>query len=566
MAFCLTKDKSKRFLQAIKSGKLDVGKLSEMTSAERVAKFSEIIGVDMETAKQVNALFESKLLLKYQKTGIKNWIQKTGNLKADAKRDLISRVNRMDKVLSPDGAFLEDLAAQRLGIGVTEEEAKQLFKLAEDVEKKGAKIEGTPRGSDERLEYGMAMVKFQDYHKELKIASEKKKLKDFLNKPSELIYEAGGAAKSLLASMDNSFFGRQGVKILFNSPSNWARNFAKSWKDIGKELIGRDALNPIKAEIFSRPNAVDGTYKKMKLAVGIDSEEAFPSSLPERIPAFGRLFKASESAYNGAALRMRADYADKMLKIAERNGVDTNNKEQLEAIGNLVNSMTGRGSIGKAETLSKEINALMFSIKYLKSNIDTITAHQFDPKATKFTKKQARKNLARIIAGLGSVYAMAYAANPDSVELDPRSTAFGKIRVGNRFFDITGGLSSLATLASRVTPTKHNGEWGLWNKSATGKWSRLDEAKFGQRNAEDVFLDFFTGKTAPAASAVRDLWRGQHFDRTKPTLGSIIKKSATPIPVQTVQDLTWEDRALDIATIIAEELGVGSFDITPKKK
>jgi len=366
--------------------------------------------------------------------------------------------------------------------------------------------------------------------------------------------------------MDNSFFGRQGIKLLFNSPSSWARNFGKSWGDIGKELKGVDAITPIKAEIFSRPNAIDGTYKKMGLDVGLDSEEAFPSSLPERIPVLGRLFKASESAYNGAALRMRADYADKMLKIAESGGVDITNKEELEGIGNLVNSMTGRGSIGKLAPLGKQINALMFSIKFLKSNIDTITAHQFDPKATKFTKKQARKNLGKIVGGLASVYAMAYAANPDSVELDPRSTAFGKIRVGNRFFDPTGGLSSLAVLATRLLPTKHEGEWGSWQKSSTGKWTNLTSGKAFQRNAEDVFFDFFAGKTAPLASMVRDYWRGRDFDGNKPTVFSSIKRSVTPIPIQTFNDLTWEDPLLDFATIIGEEIGIGSYDITPKKE
>ena len=47
----------------------------------------------------------------------------------------------------------------------------------------------------------------------------------------------------------------------------------------------------VKADVYSRPNALDGTYKRMKLDVGIDAEEAFPSTFPERIPVIGRFLR-----------------------------------------------------------------------------------------------------------------------------------------------------------------------------------------------------------------------------------------------------------------------------------
>lgn len=565
MAFCLRKDKAKKFLQAIKNGTLDVDKLAGMTSEQRVKEFMRLIDIDEATAKAVNALFESKLLLKYQKTGMKNWIEKTGNLKESTKRDLVSRVNRLDKALEPQDAFLEDLVAQRVGVGVTEEETAKLFELSKKVEKTKELIKDTPKGSSERLDYGMASVEAQDYFKDLKLKAEGKKIIDYLKQPKEIVYELGGIAKSLLASMDNSFFGRQGIKVLFNSPTTWVRNFKKSFGDIGKELKGLEATTPIKAEVISRPYAIDGTYKKMGLDVGIDSEEAFPSALPGRIPILGRLFKASESAYNGAALRMRADFADKTLEIAKRNGVDITNEEELKGLGNFINSMTGRGSIGVLEPASKQINVLAFSIKFLKSNIDTLTAHQFDPKATKYSKKQARKSLARIVGGLSTIYAMAYAINPDSVEFDPRSTAFGKIKVGNTYFDITGGMASLATLAMRLVPTMHEGKWGLWQKSSTGKWTDLTSGKYMQRNAEDVFFDFLAGKTAPIASIVRDYWRGRDYDGNKPTIKSSIENLTVPIPIQTYNELKWEDPLLDMAIMVGEEIGFGSYTIETKE-
>ena len=40
--------------------------------------------------------------------------------------------------------------------------------------------------------------------------------------------------------------------------------------------------------------------------------------------------------------------------------------------------MTGRGDIGKLEVFGEEINAALFSIKFLKSNWDTLTAHTLE--------------------------------------------------------------------------------------------------------------------------------------------------------------------------------------------
>ena len=68
MAFCLLKEQTDKFLEAIKSGKIVPEKLIEMTSEQRRNFLSEIVG--KENAKEVNALLESKLLLKDQKRGL----------------------------------------------------------------------------------------------------------------------------------------------------------------------------------------------------------------------------------------------------------------------------------------------------------------------------------------------------------------------------------------------------------------------------------------------------------------------------------------------------------------
>ena len=131
--FCLLPQYVDAFMEKVKSGELNASTLADMTSEERHAAFAEIMGD--ANAGHVNASFESKLLLKNQQQGIERWIEKAGKMEPAVKRDLLSRVARMDKILQPADAdgVLADLAKQRLGFGVTAEEAGKVTELAKSV-------------------------------------------------------------------------------------------------------------------------------------------------------------------------------------------------------------------------------------------------------------------------------------------------------------------------------------------------------------------------------------------------------------------------------------------------
>jgi hypothetical protein len=529
MNFCLPKNLVDTFLEKIKSGEINPEKLTDMTSQERNAYFSSFLGATNAT--KVNALFEGKLLLKNQQQGIINWAKQVTGIKPEVKRDLLSRVQKMTQILQPKDmdSFLNDLAAQRLGVGVTMEEAGKIADLAKTVaDKKAAIPEGSPIGSKERLDYGVSLVTFKDYVGKLKADTRKQ----------NIIELVGGATKSILASLDNSFFGRQGFITLVNQPDIWINNFVKSWGDIGKELQGIDAMLPIKADVFSRPNAINGNYKAMGLDIGLESEEAFPSQLPERIPLFKRLYKASESAYNGAALRFRADLADRLIAEAEAMGVDV--KDPETGIGTLINSMTGRGKVIITPGQHKTINTTIFSIKYVKSNFDVLTAHVLDRKMGSFAKKKAAQNILKVIGVISGVLTVAKMLDPDSVELDPRSSKFGKIWVGKNHeigINVTGGLNSLFTLAARITPTFHKGKisWGGWYKDSEGRY--VKPGKFGAMNPLDHIVNFITGKASPVSRVVLDLWKGKNIKGEKITSGGEAVGLMTPIPIQNLYEL-----------------------------
>ena len=571
--WCLIPEKVQEFKVALKDGTINPFKLADMTSDERRDFLEKFVGKD--NGIQVNSLFESKLLLKNQKAGYISWAKRVSGMTPQTKRDIISRIEKMDEVLSPEEgkAFLQDLAQTRLGIGVTEAEAKAISDLSrKSQELKGkANKDGIFPTKSDRLSYGAEQVKLEELVNDLKLQSKNVSFREQpIRKSLNAVGAIPGVLKSAVASLDNSFFGRQGVKTLldFRTSHIWAKNFLKSWIDIGKELGGRDAMGSIKADIYSRPNALNGKYRAGGYGLDVLSEEAFPSHVLRKIPVLSRLYKASESAYNGGALRLRADLADRLIKLAEKHGVNTLKKEEAEGLGHLVGSLTGRGSLGKGEVFGKELNVLLFSAKFLKGNIDTLTAHAFDPKVKGFAQKEAAKNLVSIIAGLGAVTTLAKLIDPNSVDSDPRSTNFGKIKIFGHWTDITGGMSSLVTLASRtIVPTVHDGKLSLWSKSSNGKYTDLLEKGYGKRNALDVIYNFLEGKASPAARIIVDRMKGEMFGGEPVTAEAQAKGATIPLVAQSFDKLKKDPNSTNVlGSMILEALGLSTNTYSPTQE
>lgn len=577
MAFCLIKQQVDKLRSAFANNEIDPEYLSKLSSENRRNFLAKYVGE--ENAVETNALFESKLLLKNQKAGFLAWAKKIAGVTPQVRRDLLSRIEKLETVLNPkeEQAFLQDLANTRLGIEVTQEEAKTISDYSNKIiEAKKGFDSKTNKWTDEnaKLEYGLNKVAIENYVNNLKLeSSETKFLKQPVKKVVELIGEAPGMLKSIQASLDNSFFGRQGIKTLLDPTTSniWFRNFIKSWRDIAVELKGVDAVDAIKADIYSRPNAVNGKYDAGNYGLNVLSEEAYPSSLPGKIPLLGRLFKASESAYNGAALRMRADLADKLIAMAERNGINTLSKEESKPIGNLVGSLTGRGNIGGFEKVGKELNVLFYSVKFLKANIDTLLApakyvstkigekvglEGYETKGQEFAAKEAAKSTLRIVSTVAVVLALAKLIDPDSVDEDPRSTNFGKIKIFGHWVDITGGMGSLVRLAMRIVPTWHNGVLSNWSKNSAGEYRDLREQGFGKRTVLDEIEDFAEGKFSPFAGVSRDSFKGELFGGEPFTWEGAAKNVLTPLPVQTAEKLLKDPKSeFILGSLILEGLG-----------
>jgi len=546
------------FKARLKSGEITPEKLLDMTSEQRHELFSKTLGIS--NAKDVNALFEQKMLLKSQQEGIVKWAQEVVGMKPEVKRDILARVAKMDKLLTPENqdAFLEDLVAHKLGVTVTMEEAGNIASLAKaavELEKKAPVtkniFEETPEQREIRMQSGRARVAFQDYVSGLKEKAKSKTLKEWVMPKNwgEGLVNVGGMAKSLKASFDNSVIGRQGIKTLFTEPDIWAKNSARSFKDWADALKGVDVMDEVRADILSRPNSRNGLYRREGLAVGV-KEETYPSSFWEKTPVLGRIFKASESAFTAWQYRTRADVFDRLVDVADKTGAD------IAGIGKFVNSLTGRGSIGKLEPSADTLNKVFFAPRFVKANLDTLTGHRFSKDMSPFARKQAAISTAKIVVGMATVLAISRALNKDSVELDPRSSDFGKIKVGNTRFDISGGMGSLVTVAARIVP----GIWGQASSksSVTGIVSPLNSGKYGSQSVLDVLLNFTGGKLSPMAGIFRDVAKGKDFQGNKVTVQGEAVNLFAPLPITNAIELyTSPGAAPMIAGLIADGLGIG---------
>jgi hypothetical protein len=580
-SFCLPLLETKKFLEALKDGSLNLKELSNIEdSSTRRKIFAEYVG--KENAQSVNALFEERLLRKQWDTAMISFIEKTSGLSKEVKNDMLSRIQKMDKILSPkdEEKFLEDLAAKKLGVeSVSKEEMTNIANLTLEMETKkrpvmdilgNLQLEGKTakeineiamdKTSDfysKRIEYGTTLENLKGYVGELK-NRRNIKFKDKFDTFSsgkkaigEELIKGAGTLKAILSTLDNSFFGRQGIKLLLNlrDPKIWAKSFMSSWGKIGKEWAGEDIMKAIRAEIHSRPNALNGNYDRLGMGAGLNvsTEDAFPENFIEKMGGVSKIYKGFETAYNGSALEMRADLADKFIDIAERQGINSKDKVEMEGIGNLIGGMTGRGNVKQGDTL----NALFFSARFLRSNFDTLTSHLFDKKATAFTRKEAAKNLAGIVGSIAAILTIAKISG-SKIETDPRGTNFGRIDIGGAKFDITGGQGALFVLASRLAGILYSqvSKEPAYTKNSSGELKQINKRDkngnraFGAQTGVDLVEDFIENRFSPALGLGVNLLSGELYGGKPITAKNLLKDKAIPLPVQEGMDLVkyFEDK------------------------
>lgn len=384
-----------------------------------------------------------------------------------------------------------------------------------------------------------------------------------------------GLSKGVLASIDISAPGRQGLLLTVRHPFIAARAFGKQIKSLSSEKrfeqvmedfenrprflqyldsglavadVGPGALNLNSREEAFRTGMIDSLYR-----LDPSKYNAVARPLVRTAKLAATPFRASERAYVTYLNEIRGDVFDLLAAQAERRGVtQEKNPEQFANIADTINTLSGRGSLGKLERSANLLSNLMFAPRYVSSRVKL-----FDPRFYKEMTPEARKETLTSLAatiGTGFVVLKLMEANGAKVDYDPTSTDFLKVRFptekgnikqavgralpsalglgaitygGETRYDIFGGMTQYIRLMARMQQGR---------KGATS----LTSGAYGQPTRADEALQFLRTKSSPAVGFVWDMLKGKKING-QPAEWNDAYEMFVPLIVQEIEDAYKQD-------------------------
>jgi hypothetical protein len=271
------------------------------------------------------------------------------------------------------------------------------------------------------------------------------------------------------------------------------------------------------------------------------------------------LFKAFERATVGYLNTIRVlRYLDgaEMLRMEGKSFND--NPQDYKNVADVINTLTGRASLGPLEGVSKILSVGFYSPRLIASVVKTMTPfafYHFGKMGTDGTlkpsvaQKMAMADFMKFVSVTASMVALAAAYfNYDDDEetevvFDPTSSDFGKIRLGNTRVDPWGGKIQMVVLQSRLI-------MGAITKDKVTK--PLGSGMFTPTRFE-LTQQYFQNKLAPSA-ALAVKWAQTKVDKggkkkifgKEFLLSEELQGSLYPMYWGTLNEL-WEDQPETVA-------------------
>lgn len=494
MSFCLRKEFADIFRGKLKSGEITPKTLSEMDSAQRLGYFSSWL--DVPTAHEVNALVERKLLMKNQEQGLINAMQHLIGQKEYAKQDVVSRISRFDKLLSPADKehFMADLVAKKLGLKgeVTPEEAKEISRLAKEAsDAQTVKLSTLKSTSDE---FGMkptnrdviakAGVKYQnlvDYINSLKPQGNPwMHLAEFTSLPQTLLTTITHFSAPFVQN-----WGMIGTK-------EWYQGWPKMFQYWDKEESYKELQGFIIAHPYHK-QAVEAKLGITKLGDTLSTrEEAMYSSLLEHIPGLKIPVKKSSRAFVGYNNYVRFTRFANILDALKMRGEDISpGSKVVRDVAIIVNDFTGRGALGPNDrwaVISEPANTVLFTPRGLSSTIGMLNPVKY-AKLEPYVRMQALKQLTSAIIITSASMELAHLGG---AQVDWRNLT---IKIGPHTISPFGRVGTYVKLWETMVTGRKVNSLGISYDITTG-WGA--EGRMGE------VWNFFRNKLAPLAGAIVD--------------------------------------------------------------
>jgi hypothetical protein len=311
--------------------------------------------------------------------------------------------------------------------------------------------------------------------------------------------------RTLMASMDVSFPFRQGIMVAPRHPKEWLGNlpnmfrggFSSRHARLLDEAMDADAtiIQTIKGpRALSELAADSGLYRAPVGGFGpmAEREEFFLSNLAKRIPIIGRGVRFSERAFVTMGNKLRHDIFKNTLQ-SWTSGGKVVTPEDSKALANLLNRMTGRGTLGPANQVAPLLSAGFFAPRFALSRPQAFM-QLFNYKNPRVAALAAQE-IASFVALGTSVLSLAKLSGAADVELDPRSADFGKVKIGNTRIDFWGGALQWARLVAQFQQQKRKTSTGEI-VPASGVDAAIRFLRFKGSPPAAVGVDWSLGETA----------------------------------------------------------------------
>lgn len=520
-AWCLVPELANKFLDALKSGELSPEKLIDMTSAARREELAKYVGE--ENAHEVNAQFESKLLLEDQRRGLVNWAKKVGGITEPARRDLLNTISKMDRVLNPadEQSFLADLAAKKLGTEVTADEARNIFELSQKAEQLRQQIVDAGNGNYNAgytdptgIAYGRAAQALKSYLTDLKPNGKR----DFMNGIENV---AGLTRQMETGIMHFSAPGVQALGMVGTKPF-WAGiykmfqffadpNFYDEYNaymathpnaelakggGLGLTKVG-DIMSAREEEI--QTSLLEQLNKFLVDKTGLDElVKGAPQPIKGMLAGNANLIKGFSRAFTGYLNYVRFERFNELISSARMRGEDMSaGSEAVHDIAQVVNNFTGRAEIGYRDAggaAAAPLNTVLYTVRKNVATIQMFNPYEYvKPNMSPTARMAAVRQITGLGLFAGSVVGLA-ASVGIHVDMDPTSSDFMKVPISGYKVDILGANASYIRFVSRLVLNK---------TTFHGQATELG-SKFGGPTRASVVLNYLRGKLAPNASIFTD--------------------------------------------------------------
>lgn len=368
-------------------------------------------------------------------------------------------------------------------------------------------------------------------------------------KLSDFILEVANIPRAMLATADMSAFLRQGIIEVAAHPVISAKAMAKTFQfafqpKVFDEYFSKDLREHRHYDLMRKSKVAMTDPKK---PVG-EREEPFISRLLQRIPGLKIPVTFAERAYVGFLTKLRVDvfslWADELLAQGLSPIKD---KKIFDAAADVVNTFTGRGSLGALNKIAPQLNAVLFSPRLIAARFNAMNPVWY-AKQPKEIRIKALGDFAKFVIAGTTTLALIKIASMDNddidVETDPRSADFGKIRIGNTRFDIWGGHQQFVRTFTQVL-------LGERKSTVTGRVMSLNKDQYPFTTRQDVLYNFIEGKFAPFPALIKEFMAGaKTFEGEDISPESVFWNKFIPMWIQDVVD-AYKDGGLGITLAVA---------------